>query len=64
MCEHIGVEGQMLWISFFALELDIQIVLGPNIKRAKKKNKKKKQKPQTPQTQAIYCVPSTALGFM
>ena len=53
----------MLWISFFALELDIQIVLGPNIKRAKKK-KKKKQKPQTPQTQAIYCVPSTALGFM
>ena len=52
----------MLWISFFALELDIQIVLGPNIKRAKKK--KKKQKPQTPQTQAIYCVPSTALGFM
>ena len=51
----------MLWISFFALELDIQIVLGPNIKRAKKK---KKKKPQTPQTQAIYCVPSTALGFM
>ena len=30
----------MLWISFFALELDIQIVLGPNIKRAKKKKKK------------------------
>ena len=53
----------MLWISFFALELDIQIVLGPNIKRAKKK-KKKKKKPKTPQTQAIYCVPSTALGFM
>lgn len=56
MCEHIGVEGQMLWISFFALELNIQIVPGPNIKRAKKK--------QNPQTQAIYCVPSTALGFM
>jgi len=48
----------MLWISFFALELNIQIVLGPNIKRAKKK------KTNNPQTQAIYCVPSTALGFM
>ena len=49
----------MLWISFFALELNIQIVLGPNIKRAKKK-----KKTNNPQTQAIYCVPSTALGFM